>query len=83
VANFIIKGDSDEVTAQLKAKLEANDAQFNAQLNAIFKNAPAPQSPPSPAAPAGPSHTTSGWGDTTSRKPPSGGGSMRSRLRSR
>jgi prephenate dehydrogenase len=80
VANFTIKGDCDEVTAQLKAKLEANDAQFNAQLDAIFKSTPAAKQEPAAAAPAPPSNSTSGWGDTTSRKPPNGG-SMHSRLR--
>jgi hypothetical protein len=68
VTNFTIKGDSDELAAQLKAKLEANDAQFNAQLDAIFKSAPAAKPEPAPAAPAGPS--ASGSGDTASRKPP-------------
>jgi hypothetical protein len=78
VANFTIKGDSDELAAQLKAKLEANDAQFNAQLDAIFKSAPAAKPEPAPAAPAGPS--ASGSGDTASRKPPNRD-PMHSRLR--
>jgi hypothetical protein len=77
VANFTIKGGCDEVNAQLKAKLEADDAQFNAQLNAIFGSAPAPQSPPKPAA----NSPTDGWGHSTSRKKPDSSG-MRSRLRS-
>jgi hypothetical protein len=79
VANFTIKGDGDDVAAQLKAKLEADDAQFNAQLNAIFGTAPEPKSPPKPAA-ISPGPSINGWGDMTSRQKP-GGGSMRSRLR--
>jgi hypothetical protein len=78
VANFTIKGDSDELAAQLKAKLEANDAQFNAQLDAIFKSAPAAKPEPAPAAPAGP--PASGSGDIASRKPPNRD-PMHSRLR--
>jgi hypothetical protein len=78
VANFTIKGDSDELAAQLKAKLEANDAQFNAQLDAIFKPAPAAKPEPAPAAPVGPS--ANGLGDTTGRKTPNRA-SMHSRLR--
>jgi hypothetical protein len=81
VANFTIKGDSDELAAQLKAKLEANDAQFNAQLDAIFKSAPAAKPEPAPAAPVAPAGPpASGLSNTTSRKPPNGG-SMHSRLR--
>lgn len=78
MSNFIIKGKScDEATAELKAKLEANDAHFNAQLDALFKPAGQQQSAP---APAGPSQETSGWANSTGRKRP-GKGSMHSRLR--
>ena len=77
MANFTIKGDGDEVAAQLKAKFDADDAQFNAQLDAMFKTTSAP--PKQQPAAATPSQSTSGWGDTTSRKP-TNGGSMRSRL---
>jgi hypothetical protein len=81
VANFTIKGDCDELTAQLKAKLEANDAQFNAQLDAIFKSAPAAKPEPAPAAPAAPAGPpASGSGDIASRKPPNRD-PMHSRLR--
>lgn len=78
MSNFTIKGKScEEATAELKAKLEANDAQFNAQLEALFKPAAQQQSAP---APAEPSSETTGWANSTGRKRP-GDGSMHSRLR--
>jgi hypothetical protein len=83
VANFTLKGDCDDVAAQLKAKLEADDAQFNAQLSAMFGSATEPQSQPKAAAkPAvnSPTRSANGWGDATSRKKPDGGSKL-SRLR--
>ncbi len=70
VPGFSIKGNADEVCAQLKAALEARDARFNACLEALFKPAqngsePAPKSiQPAPATPArssGASHETTGF----------------------
>ena len=84
MSNFVIKGKCDDVIAKLKTTLAANDAQFNAKLNAIFQPAPAPKSPPKRAAkpPEKPAAGSSAneWGKATSRKRPDGG-SMRSRLR--
>jgi hypothetical protein len=77
VNKFTIKGTGDDATAQLKAELDARDAAFNAQLDAMFKSAPAAQPEPAPATPTGPSGRL---GDTTSRKPPNRE-SMHSRLR--
>ena len=95
MTNFTTKGNFDEVTAQLKKKLDADDAQFNAQLNAIFKPPPAAKAAgksehakPQAAKPAAPqaSKTQASkkeWSSLTRRPDGSGGGggSMRSRLR--
>jgi len=81
MGNFTVKdnGNFDDMTAKLKAKLDENDRQFNAQLEAMFKPAakpkPAPQ--PAPAEPAGKPRKPKGWGDSTSRK--GGGGFARLR----
>lgn len=46
---FTISGKNvDEVSAKLKSTLEANEAKFNANFNAMFK--PAPQSKPTATA---------------------------------
>jgi hypothetical protein len=58
---FIITGDCDEASAKLKAALEASDARFNANLEALFK------SPPPPAAPAAGPHASAGWALATNR----------------
>ena len=57
MSGFIIRGNADELSAQLKATLEARDARFNASLEALFKPAPphpqaAPPPQPAPAAKA-------------------------------
>ena len=84
MANFTIKGDCDEVIAKLKKALEANDAKFNAQVEAIFKRTPKPAGKsaaapkPASATAADRPYVSGGWGNSTSRKP---SGSMRSRLR--
>ena len=79
MGNVTFKGNIDETTARLKAQLDENDRQFNAQLEAMFKPAakakPAPQPAPAPA--AGKPRKSGGLGGSTSRK---SGGSF-SRLR--
>jgi hypothetical protein len=46
LSNFFIKGDCNEVCAGLKATLDAQDANFKAQLAAAVKLAPPPQRAP-------------------------------------
>jgi len=50
VAKFVIKGTGDAAQAMLKENLAAQDAKFNAGLDAFFKT-PAQASIPAPAAP--------------------------------
>jgi hypothetical protein len=59
LTTFKITGDCDEVCAKLKTTLEANDAGFNANLNAMF-NPPAPQQR-TPAAPMRGAQNAGGW----------------------
>jgi hypothetical protein len=61
MAHFVITGSVDETNARLKRALEANDARFNASLNALFKSTP-PRKPAAPAAaPAAGPHNSVGW----------------------
>jgi hypothetical protein len=56
MAKFFIQGNLADVCAGLKTTLDAQDANFKAQLNAVVKLAPPPQRvtapPPAKSAPA-------------------------------
>ena len=57
MTKFVIKGDEQDACAALKATLDAQDANFKASLNSVFKPAPPPQraasAPAAQAPPAG------------------------------
>jgi hypothetical protein len=63
MAAFVIPGTDSKAVAQLKANLEANDAQFKANLGALFKTPPRPQTAPMNQT-AKPKPST-GWGRVT------------------
>ncbi len=64
--SFTFTGDFDEVSAKLKATFEASDANFNANLDALFNPAP-PKKPVAPAAPASTANTSAEWSLGTNR----------------
>jgi hypothetical protein len=72
LTKFVMNGDFDKVSGMLKDAFEANEANFNATLEAMF-GAPqvkaAPPSPPrAPAAPAKTRNPSEGWALGTNRK---------------
>jgi hypothetical protein len=50
LTKFTISGTDDEARAALKANLDAQDAAFQASLDAMFKSAPPPNVTEVPAA---------------------------------
>lgn len=82
VTKFTISGDFEQVSAQLKAALEASDASFNANLEALSKSL---GTSPMPAAPAAGSHDSAGWALATNGNRLSNRGNadaLRGRIRS-
>lgn len=64
-------GDANDVCARVKATLDAQDARFNANFEAIFKPA-APQRAPAPAAAAAAAQVSGKCTLSTRRKDGSG-----------
>jgi hypothetical protein len=53
LTKFVIEGTDDEARAALKASFDAQDAAFQAGLDAMFKSPPPPNVTEVPAAAAG------------------------------
>ena len=74
--SYIIKGDCDDACAKLKTTLKAQDAKFDANLQAQFKSPAAPARKPVAAAPPAPARQPGPAYVAPAGKPTSATGSL-------
>lgn len=65
MTKFVIQGNIDQVRVGLKSALDAQDANFKANMSALFKPAPPMQPVQRATPPAAPAHTPPAAGKFT------------------